>query len=100
MSAGVYAFRTSHADEGSSDIVSVMKSIRETIDRIRSDVDALKPDWEGSEAELYDNINREWRKAARQINNILNDVSKALTSIKDANGEVRTQIQTELDNMT
>ncbi|MGV0431618.1 WXG100 family type VII secretion target [Corynebacterium sp. 20_84] len=100
MSAGVYAFRTSHADGGSADILSVMDRIRGIIDSIHNDVDALKPDWEGSEAELYDDINREWRKAARQINDILNDVSKALTSIKDANGEVRTQIQTELDNMT
>lgn len=99
MAADVYAFRTSHAEGASTDILTVMDNIRAIIDTIHADVDALKPEWTGSEAELYDVINTDWRKAAGEINNILDDVSAALTSVNEANGEVRAQIQTELDNM-
>ena len=95
----VFSFRTSTAHASSRDIRTVMEDIRSTIWDIHSDVLALRPDWEGSESDLYDTASRERRKAAHEVNNILKDVAHVLDEVDKGNTMMRDEIQKALDEM-
>lgn len=95
----VFSFRTSTANTSSQGIRNVMRDIRSTIWDINRDVRNLRPEWDGSESDLYNDAASEWRKAAHQVNNILNEVAKALDEVDKGNTAVRDEVQKALDEM-
>ena len=97
MAEAFYAFRDSTASQARSDILSSMHAIRGTLSEIQSATDRLRPEWTAVEADSYYDIISQWHKGATGVNDILNDVEKALGSMQDGNAKLRQSIAQVLD---
>lgn len=97
MPAAVYAFRDSTATQAQADIRSTMESIRSFLAEIGEAIERLRPEWTADEADAYYESITKWKEGAEGINNILNDVEKALNDMQDGNSSLRDAITQVLD---
>lgn len=97
MAQPFYAFRDSTATGAKNDIRSTMNNIRTCLTDIGASIDRLRPEWTATEATRYFEAITKWKKAAESINNVLDDVEKALDGMQTGNSELRASITKILD---
>ena len=97
-SGDVYAFTNSVSETSERNILSVMESIRATLQEMLSEVANLEPHWVAVEADGYYEADRKMNENAKQSADILESVEAALKSVREGTGELRDSIWEVLSN--
>ncbi|MDO5669807.1 MAG: hypothetical protein Q4G50_07370 [Corynebacterium sp.] len=100
MSAGVYAFTDSLADDSNSSASDTATSIAETIEAMDLQMETLRPEWVAVEADAYYELNQQIRSGLGSMSSILRDMKRALETFQTGNTEVRTAIVEVLESTT
>ncbi|SDP06015.1 Proteins of 100 residues with WXG [Nakamurella panacisegetis] len=93
MADGIFSYNEATAEASSSSIGSVIAGLESTLSDLGGFVAAVKSAWEGDEQDTYAGVQAKWDSAANTVSDILDAVSKSLSTttsgVKDMRSRVR-----------
>ena len=96
MAEGVFSYNEATAEASSSSLGSVIAGLESTLSDLGGFVASVKSSWEGDEQDTYAGVQAKWDSAAKTVSDILDAVSKSLTTttsgVKDMRGRVRSAL--------
>ena len=96
MAEGVFSYNEATAEASSGSLGSVIAGLESTLSDLGGFVACVKSSWEGDEQDTYAGVQAKWDSAAKTVSDILDAVSKSLTTttsgVKDMRGRVRSAL--------